>query len=668
MKGDFTRRTFNPQKHYSSVRMQQGRVQLDADWNEQVDIDLYTQRMLIRDTIGRTGVPIESPGGFALGFERNPTPRVFVSPGRIYVDGILCELEKEIDLNEQPDFPETLDVQRLVEFQSNNQLVNLLYLEVWEREITAFEDPSIVEVALGGADTALRTKVVWQIKTHAFQPQEFGEDPITTQALRITPDGRFQPLDPLDVAFDETEPPEGNQLYRVEIHEASTGDDAAGATFKWSRDNGSIVAAWRGGTGTSNDLAIIAGRTPVREGQFLEFTHDALELLGRPGILRKIVLVRESSPGVQRVEVDDASGIAELLNAFVDDAPNNRFRKVRIWDSAATPVQGTSVDRPLVGGGVRVRFPNNKYRTGDAWSFPVRQKSIPAKAESAVERRRFARLGVLIAGDGGAVINDMRAQFIPLAELDQRSGSADTAFQTTLSNLTAALQRRRHYHGQADIDRNMPLVVHVHMEDSSYVPQKVKLFIRGQQFSQAFYTEMGNHLHSSQGVEVSFAHNHVGTASFVADHVHSIRIQDPAVANEVNHGNGVGTGFAFRGIIAGAGGHVHGLEVQNSLGPYRPIVNVQPFGATISAGTETKFFLNNLRIRFDGRDVTDQLISKLAGWNNVAGDGTANHPLVRTGSGVLDVTALLPTTVGTHEIRFEVANGGGKLLYDIFCE
>ena len=36
--GDFTRTTFDPTHHYSGVRMQQGRVQLDADWNEQLDI------------------------------------------------------------------------------------------------------------------------------------------------------------------------------------------------------------------------------------------------------------------------------------------------------------------------------------------------------------------------------------------------------------------------------------------------------------------------------------------------------------------------------------------------------------------------------------------------------------------------------------------------------
>jgi hypothetical protein len=42
MKNDLTRSTFRRERHYSSVRMQQGRVQLDADWNEQLDIEMHT--------------------------------------------------------------------------------------------------------------------------------------------------------------------------------------------------------------------------------------------------------------------------------------------------------------------------------------------------------------------------------------------------------------------------------------------------------------------------------------------------------------------------------------------------------------------------------------------------------------------------------------------------
>ncbi len=36
MKGDFSRQTFDPTRHYSGVLAQQGRVQTDADWNEKV--------------------------------------------------------------------------------------------------------------------------------------------------------------------------------------------------------------------------------------------------------------------------------------------------------------------------------------------------------------------------------------------------------------------------------------------------------------------------------------------------------------------------------------------------------------------------------------------------------------------------------------------------------
>jgi hypothetical protein len=38
VRGDFSRITFRPDRHYSAVLMQQGRVSLDSDWNEAVDI------------------------------------------------------------------------------------------------------------------------------------------------------------------------------------------------------------------------------------------------------------------------------------------------------------------------------------------------------------------------------------------------------------------------------------------------------------------------------------------------------------------------------------------------------------------------------------------------------------------------------------------------------
>jgi hypothetical protein len=91
MKADLTRRTFRPEKHYSSVVFQQGRVQLDAELNGQIQIDAHRDTLTRYDVIGACGSPQDHAG-----FEVGVTPDgndLTISRGRIYVDGILCELE-----------------------------------------------------------------------------------------------------------------------------------------------------------------------------------------------------------------------------------------------------------------------------------------------------------------------------------------------------------------------------------------------------------------------------------------------------------------------------------------------------------------------------------------------------------------------------------------------
>ena len=91
MKGDFTRSTFRPDKHYGSVRMQQGRVQLDADWNEELDIIAHVEDTTRIDLIGTCGVPKTNPG-FGIDVTPDGTD-LTISSGRLYADGILCELD-----------------------------------------------------------------------------------------------------------------------------------------------------------------------------------------------------------------------------------------------------------------------------------------------------------------------------------------------------------------------------------------------------------------------------------------------------------------------------------------------------------------------------------------------------------------------------------------------
>ncbi len=92
MAGDITRSTFRQPKHYSGVRMQQGRVQMDADWNEQLDIRLYHDRTTNVDVIGSCGVPEGDPGFGVTLLNGN----VLLSKGRAYVDGILCENDQDV--------------------------------------------------------------------------------------------------------------------------------------------------------------------------------------------------------------------------------------------------------------------------------------------------------------------------------------------------------------------------------------------------------------------------------------------------------------------------------------------------------------------------------------------------------------------------------------------
>ncbi|MDB6158431.1 MAG: hypothetical protein JWO04_2137 [Gammaproteobacteria bacterium] len=70
MKGDISRNTFDRAHHYSSVRLQQGRIVTDADWNEQADLTRYRAERQARDTIGPCGAPLDA-AGYALVAETN---------------------------------------------------------------------------------------------------------------------------------------------------------------------------------------------------------------------------------------------------------------------------------------------------------------------------------------------------------------------------------------------------------------------------------------------------------------------------------------------------------------------------------------------------------------------------------------------------------------------
>src|SRR6516225_12499824 len=160
MKGDFSRDSFDATRHYRSVRMQQGRVQLDADWNEQSDIGEHVAEATTADIAGPCGAPENLSAFHVVTDVKNLTPQektlpqnvpanplqagdFYLSAGHYYVHGILCENEQIVAYTSQPDLP------GLTPLPLGQYGVYVVYLDVWQRHITAIDDPRLREVALG---------------------------------------------------------------------------------------------------------------------------------------------------------------------------------------------------------------------------------------------------------------------------------------------------------------------------------------------------------------------------------------------------------------------------------------------------------------------------------------------------------------------------------------
>ncbi len=416
MKGDFTRSTFRIEKHYSSVRMQQGRVQLDADWNEQADITAHRVETATHDVIGACGAPLHEAG---FGLSGGTMPKI--SAGRYYVDGILCENEQEVALNQQPDLPGYTPPAGAGFY--------IAYLDVWQRHITALEDDTIREVALGGPDTATRSKTVWQVKLVGPLPGPLNclSDPQPWQDAIKPSTGqlraRSQPGGPSD---DECAVPPGagyrrleNQLYRVEIHQAG---NRGAAKFKWSRDNGSVVTRWLDQSG--NDLTVSSiGRDKVlgfAGGQTVELIDDTCELKGEAG-----TLVRLSNAEGQVLTLDSTDPATATINRSNFD----QGAKVRRWDSDGLLTTGAGWI-PLEDG-VEVTFEPGFYNVGDYWLIPARTAKgdvewptdtatppQPLPQPPAGIRHHFCRLAILERDAAGFdVAEDCRSLFPPLTEV-----------------------------------------------------------------------------------------------------------------------------------------------------------------------------------------------------------------------------------------------------------
>src|SRR5213593_2582946 len=447
MAGDYTRFTFGPQRDYSGGFKQQGRVDLDADFNELIEIVDRRWRSETIDIIDHCVVPNTTPDAFLV----IPTAigAFDIGIGRMYCDGIQVEnhgrppLQYQADLgemrgttnipyNDQPYLPAPLPPP----LAAAPNTTDLIYIDVWQREVTVLEDPSLREIALGGPDTTTRIQSVWQVRAlQDVGAHGCGDDIAAWNALVAPSAGRLT-TSAIGVAASDDPciiSPSGgfrgleNRLYRVEIHSVGPIGGGAPAKFKWSRNNATIASSVSAIPSSTEIIVQQIGRDQVlrfRIGDWIEITDDFREFQGLAGHMAQITNIDEAN---RLITFNPA--IPGAIN--FNPADPTRHTSIRRWDQTQNVDANGLLDvaaGPIdIEDGIQVSFTldpaGGSFKVGDYWVFAARTADGSVEILQTAPPRgilhHFCRLGFIhwAATLAGTTFTDCRVHW-PSAECD----------------------------------------------------------------------------------------------------------------------------------------------------------------------------------------------------------------------------------------------------------
>jgi hypothetical protein len=468
MSGDYSRNGFDHRLDDLGVLLQQGRPLTDRDWNDLVLQLVRRTQADTLDTIGLAAVPALTPDAFKI---TATAGTLTIEPGRLYVDGLLVEnhgapppsgddswdphlaeeygtealsYAPQAGYTPQPYYPDPPAL------PSGTTGKHLVYLDVWQREVTHHMRPGLIESALG-VDTTTRLQTVWQVKVLAnigdaatcatpldtlqgWLPQNaHSEGQLTTDTATVP----GQP-DPCEVPEAGGYKGRENQFYRVEIHD---GGAPGSATFTWSRDNASIGTTVKA-IPTLTELVVESiGRDEVlgfSSGDWIEITDDTLELQNKPGLLRRIKPLNGVDAGTRTITLEQplTSGLFPTDSQHLTNP--SRHTRIRRWDQKGQlfDAAGNSVPDPNLANGCitvpaaattqlllehgivasfAVRSPTGLFRSGDCWVFTARagEASIELldRAPPRAIHHHYAPLGIWDAATGKVI--DCRTHWPP---------------------------------------------------------------------------------------------------------------------------------------------------------------------------------------------------------------------------------------------------------------
>jgi Family of unknown function (DUF6519) len=375
MPSDRSRRTDDLRDGYKEVVAQQGRVILDRDFNALQGLTDERIAADALDIVGPCGTPDDgfaislpqlsppgpplwsSPGGFG---PAGPQDFDFlISPGTMYVGG-----QRAVLLGQQAgraitysyyDQPDWIDPPDPVTFESPPGGNELVYLDLTEQEVSAAEDPDLLEVALGGPDTTARIKLMRRVRRLAvssFDCAEAWQEAAThwlDRGLQIDPrTRRLEPAVRLQVGFTQditaTDPCDpvatggylgaDNQLIRVQIgNSGSLGVGGESAQLLWGYDNASFIYRV---TSISPDGTMLTLASNPPDAFHIPQTGQLVEILLTEAVLGK--------------EPDETDPTRQRSILRVVAAPNGELRRLTQPYGPITPGDPTNyivLDQPL---------------------------------------------------------------------------------------------------------------------------------------------------------------------------------------------------------------------------------------------------------------------------------------------------------------------------------
>jgi hypothetical protein len=453
-------------RHWRGVINQQGRVTLEADWNEAAAIAAESERAQLVDVVGPSGTPDD---GYRVDVAGSGD--LTIRHGTMYVGGERMTLDADLDYADQPDWVDNAGDPLWTEPAApDGEEAVWLYLR--EQEVGAVEDPALLDVALGGPDTSERLRIVQRVVRSATGETScagaFGdlEKSWAEQGLTFDPETmRLESAATLQVSFQEVatgptlcEPfAQGgylgaeNQLIRVQV---ASVDGSGAPTLVWGFDNAHFMyrisdAVVHGAAGTTT---LTLASAPVDSfhqpatGQAVEVLRAAAHLTQDTAAADDYVAAATGVVTTCETAYNPDEGTVVISTALDADTTESPLLFLRVWQKTI-PAAAGAVALGDTGIQVTLAAGSGTFHVGDYWQFAVRpatptqvspvypERILDAPQPPDGPRLWACPLAVIAWADGAGTVTDCRNHFDDLVTLTGRGGGGCCCVDVTVDDV-----------------------------------------------------------------------------------------------------------------------------------------------------------------------------------------------------------------------------------------